>query len=116
MEEAGFQKVPEDDSTTASSFLSMGTPLGQTRLKCGSVLVSACVLTSTDMTQSSISKVDLKQTLLCIFFLPFLLHWLFYFLLCFLSLMVQVDSSLLFCYSELSYSFLVFAVPCILSL
>ncbi len=110
-------------NNSKQSFLSMGTPLGQTRLKCGSILVSqpdGGLTLNPDMTHGFWSQqLIFEKPFLCILFFIFTSFGCFtFFILFFLkSVMVQTDSSLLFFhYSELWYSSLVFAVPCILSL
>lgn len=71
-------------NNSKQSFLSMGTPLGQTRFKCGSVLVSAwrwADFKSWHDTRILISKIDFEKPFLCILF--FIFTFSFTFLLCF---------------------------------
>lgn len=87
-------------NNSKQSFLSMGAPLGQTRFKCGSVLVSAwrwADFKSWHDTRILISKIDFEKPFLCILFSIFTSFGCFTFLFFFLkSVMVQIDSSLLF--------------------
>lgn len=129
MEEAGFQKVPEDDSTTSTrSRVSCLQGLHWDKVDfsavrfCSQLHLGVTYSKSLHETQILIFMIDYQRPFLFIFFLFSLLLLLFFFLFFwflffFRSLMVQTDSSLLFPpFFALWYSFLVFLSPWILSL
>lgn len=124
MEEAGFQKVPEDDSTTASRVSCLWElhwdKLDFSAVRLWSVSLMGGLASNPDVTQRFWSqRLVFKNPFMYFVFSFLLLSVVLLFYSVFLkSVMVQTESSLLFIfhYSELWYSSLVFAVPCILSL